>query len=130
MKLSLAPVTTPRKAQNTGLIVSKHFGRFANKQTFRYGCLPLILCCSKGEVLNYRMIQQSVKNRYPKWSPGKWNQGLKPAVFRWFYFDPYPHGISYPGSILGLKGTFIPMYGVGLGITSPTRPRLHPKSQT
>ena len=21
-----------------------------------------------------------VKNRYPKWSHGKWNQGLKPAV--------------------------------------------------
>ena len=27
---------------------------------------------------------------YPKWNPGKWNQGLKPAVPWWFNFDPYP----------------------------------------
>ena len=24
-------------------------------------------------------------------SPGKWSQGLKPALFWWFSFDPYPH---------------------------------------
>ena len=31
-----------------------------------------------------------VKNWYPKWNPGKWNQGLKPAVPWWLNFDPYP----------------------------------------
>ena len=35
-----------------------------------------------------------VKNRHPKWSPGKWIQGLKPAV-RWFHFDPYPYGAGF-----------------------------------
>ena len=29
--------------------------------------------------------------RYPKWIPGKWKHGLKPAVPWWFHFDPYPH---------------------------------------
>ena len=33
-----------------------------------------------------------VKNRYPKWNPGKWKHGLTPAVPWWFSFDPYPHG--------------------------------------
>ena len=33
-----------------------------------------------------------VKNRYPKWSPGKWQHGPKPVVPWWFNFDPYPHG--------------------------------------
>ena len=33
-----------------------------------------------------------VKNAVtPKWSPDKRNQRLKPAVFWWVYFDPYPH---------------------------------------
>ena len=31
-----------------------------------------------------------VKNRYPKWNPGKRNQGLKPVPW-WLNFDPYPH---------------------------------------
>ena len=30
------------------------------------------------------------KNRYPKWIPGKWKHGLKPAVLCWFHFDPRP----------------------------------------
>ena len=33
-----------------------------------------------------------VKNRYPKWNPGKWKQRLKPAVPWSFSFDPYPLG--------------------------------------
>ena len=28
-----------------------------------------------------------VKYMYLKWNPGKWNQGLKPAVPWWFNFD-------------------------------------------
>ena len=32
-----------------------------------------------------------VKNRYPKWNPCKWKQGLKPAVPWTFNFDPYPY---------------------------------------
>ena len=28
-----------------------------------------------------------VKNRYPKWNPGKWKHGLKPEVLCWFYVD-------------------------------------------
>ena len=28
---------------------------------------------------------------YPKWIPGKWKHGLKPAVPWWFNFDPYPN---------------------------------------
>ena len=31
-----------------------------------------------------------VKNRFPKWNPGKWKHGLKPAVPCWFSFDPCP----------------------------------------
>ena len=34
---------------------------------------------------------QWVKNRYPKWNPGKWKHGLKSAVPWWFNFDPCPH---------------------------------------
>ena len=32
-----------------------------------------------------------VKNTYPKWNPGKWNQRLQPAVAWWVNFDPHPH---------------------------------------
>ena len=32
-----------------------------------------------------------VKNRYPKWNPGKWKRRLTSAVLLWFNFDPYPH---------------------------------------
>ena len=32
-----------------------------------------------------------VKNGYPKWNPGKWNQRLKHAVPWWCYFDSYPY---------------------------------------
>ena len=35
-----------------------------------------------------------VKNGYPNWNPDKWNQGLKPAVFWWFHFDPYPYKLQ------------------------------------
>ena len=31
-----------------------------------------------------------IKNRYPKWHPGKWKQRLKFVVPWWFNFDPYP----------------------------------------
>ena len=41
-----------------------------------------------------------VKNRHPKWNPGKWKQGLKPAVPWWFRFDPYP---NTPNGTLGDK---------------------------
>ena len=30
-------------------------------------------------------------NRYPKWDPGKWKHGPKPAVPSWFHFDLCPH---------------------------------------
>ena len=36
-----------------------------------------------------------VKNRYPKWNPGTWNQRLKPAVCWWLYFDPHPRGHGF-----------------------------------
>ena len=42
-----------------------------------------------------------VKNRYPKWHPGKWKQSLKPVVPWWFHFDPYsdpgrnPHPLAH-----------------------------------
>ena len=40
-----------------------------------------------------------VKNRVPpKWNPGKWKQGLKPAVPCWFNFDPYPDSVSFKQS--------------------------------
>ena len=32
-----------------------------------------------------------VKSQYPKWNPGKWKHGPKPAVPSWFNFDPYPY---------------------------------------
>ena len=34
------------------------------------------------------MIWLWVKNKHPKWNPGKWKHGLQPAVF-WLNFDPY-----------------------------------------
>ena len=37
--------------------------------------------------------RMDVKNRYPKWNPGKWKHGLEPAVPWWFYFDPQPNEI-------------------------------------
>ena len=42
-----------------------------------------------------------VKKRFPKWNPGKWKHGLKPAVSWWFNFDPYPK-VRRPG------GGFLP----------------------
>ena len=30
------------------------------------------------------------KSGHPKMELGKWNQGVNPAVFWWFNFDPYP----------------------------------------
>ena len=44
------------------------------------------------------------QNRYPKWNPGRWKQGLKSAVFWWFNFDPYPY--SPPPSISCLSCHF------------------------
>ena len=38
------------------------------------------------------IIWVRVKNRYPKWNPGKWKHGPKPAVPWWLNFDPYPFG--------------------------------------
>ena len=35
-----------------------------------------------------------VKNRYPKWNPGKLKQRLKPAVPSWVNFDPYPNHLG------------------------------------
>ena len=39
-----------------------------------------------------------VKNRYPKWNPGKWQNGPKPVPW-WFNFDPYPDDSSLVISI-------------------------------
>ena len=37
------------------------------------------------------------KSMYPKWNPGKWKHGPKPAVHWWFDFDPHPcGGNSFP----------------------------------
>ena len=36
-------------------------------------------------------IWEWFKHRYPKWNPGKWNQGLKPTVSWCLNFDPYPY---------------------------------------
>ena len=36
-----------------------------------------------------------VRNRYPKWNPGKWKRELKPAVPEWFNFDPYPNNQTW-----------------------------------
>ena len=35
-----------------------------------------------------------VKNRYPKWNPGKWKHGPKLAVPWWLNFDPYPNQVK------------------------------------
>ena len=42
-----------------------------------------------------------VKNGYPKWNPGKWNQGLKPAVKWCFNFEPYPVGTPMCPPVFG-----------------------------
>ena len=39
-----------------------------------------------------------VKNRYHKWTPVEWKEGLKPAVPWWINFDPYPHVATEPDS--------------------------------
>ena len=49
--------------------------------------------CSQGRRgLQAQMVHRWlwVKDRYPKWNPGKWKHGLKPVVSWWFNFDPYP----------------------------------------
>ena len=40
-----------------------------------------------------------VKIRYPKWNPGKWKHGPKPAVFWWFHFGPYPFDRPLGGKV-------------------------------
>ena len=44
-----------------------------------------------------------VKNRYPKWNLGKWNQGLKPAVPECLNFDPQPPWGSAKGRALPVR---------------------------
>ena len=44
-----------------------------------------------------------VKNRYLKWNPRKWKHRPRPAVARWFNFDPHPaHDACY--TTLSLSG--------------------------
>ena len=49
-----------------------------------------------------------VKNGYPKWNPGKWKHGLKPAVPWWFNFDPHPAAtIRHHPALRGQARTFL-----------------------
>ena len=45
-------------------------------------------------VTNFRLWRKANvavgQKKYPKWNPGKWTHRLKPAVPRWWIFDPYP----------------------------------------
>ena len=51
---------------------------------------PKPAVCPGAFILSHTQIWQWVKNRYPKWNPGKWKEGLKPAVPRRLHFEPYP----------------------------------------
>ena len=60
---------------------------------------PLILgsVCQNRNTMEHQKVKRSaldkwqwVKNRNPKWNPGKGKHGLKPAVPWWLNFDPYP----------------------------------------
>ena len=48
-----------------------------------------------------------VKNRYHKWNPVKWKEGLKPAVPWWFNFDPYPNVLCAKPHGLFATDTFV-----------------------
>ena len=58
-------------------------------------CIYIYTCACGHNVYMYIYIYIYIwlwaKNRYPKWNPGKWKHGLKPAVPWWFNFDPYPY---------------------------------------
>ena len=65
-----------------GLSIKKHEPTGA-------GWAPGVLRCRSVCRSHLRWLR--VKNKYQKKGyPGKWKQGLKPAVFRWFNFDPHP----------------------------------------
>ena len=49
---------------------------------------------SKRDRLHKTAMWLWVKNRYPKWNPGKWEHGPKPEA-PWFNFDPYPCRIRF-----------------------------------
>ena len=44
-----------------------------------------------------------VKNRYPKWNPGKWKHGPTPVVPWWFNFEPCPNNSQNVVSTSWLK---------------------------
>ena len=48
---------------------------------------------------------------YPKWNPGKWKHGLKPAVPWWFHFDPYP--FAFENEILSFSPLLVLNRGLG-----------------
>ena len=53
--------------------------------------LPLAFggCIFEGNAGAFKWLW--VKNRCPKWNPGKWKHERKPAVPWWFNFDPFPN---------------------------------------
>ena len=51
-----------------------------------------------------------VKNRYPKWNPGKWKKRLKPVILWWFHFDPYEFRMSAFRDVHGILSVYIYIY--------------------
>ena len=65
-----------------------------------------------------------VKNRNPKWNPGKWKQGQKPPVPWWLYLDPYLNveQIEEPAECLSPQSGW---FGLG-AFNTPPAPRVLP----
>ena len=63
-----------------------------------------------------------VKNRYPKWNPGKWQHGQTPVVPRWFNVDPHPCGHASLGIFWRALGRGIHSEDIGyvLRLTCPS----------
>ena len=47
-----------------------------------------------------------VRDAYPKWNHGKWNQRLNPAVPWWLHFDPYLNDFTKGWFEQARKGAF------------------------
>ena len=87
-------------SRSHGHVVAKRRLSPLRGETYATGCLhrPRPDCATCGGGAEGRGCRGQgewpkwlVKNPYPKWSHGKRNQRLNPAVPWWFYFDPYPY---------------------------------------
>ena len=90
---------------------------------------PVCACCKNGKQMTCFHVAVSQK-MYPKWNPGNWKRGPKPAVPWWFNFDPYPCSYLLRNAHQGAPaGPMQPLRTVeGLRRQAPLTERLRPQS--